>query len=97
MNNEVNEHYENQGNQGAGFGIASLVLGIVTWVLFWIPFVGQILPILAIVFGIIGLKRPGKAMGIAGLVLGAISLFLKILGFIVLLLAFDEISSILSY
>jgi len=70
--------------KGNGFGITSMVLGIITWVLFWIPFIGQLLPILAVVFGIIGFKHEGKGMAIAGFVLGLVSLIFQILGFILL-------------
>ena len=62
-----------EGKKGSGFAIASLVLGILSVVLGWLPFVGWILVILALVFGILALikikkgEASGKNMAIAGL------------------------------
>lgn len=56
-----------------GLCIAAMVLGIIAVVLWCVWFVSIPCTILAIVFGIIGLKKPGKGMAIAGLVLGVIS------------------------
>lgn len=62
--------------------VAALVLGIVGFVLGWIPFLGYIPPILAIIFGIIGRKDPGKkGMAISGLILGIVALVVWKLGF----------------
>lgn len=59
----------------AGFGVAALMLGVVGVLLFWVPIAGLFLPILAIVCGILALKfRSGPRMGLAGLVLGALTL-----------------------
>jgi len=65
----------------SGLAITSLVLGILAFILIWIPVVGQILAILALVFGIMVLikikKDPtieGKGMAIVGIVLGGIAL-----------------------
>jgi hypothetical protein len=62
-----------QSVRGSGFGVASLVLGILAITIGWLfaPF-GILLAILAIVFGGIGIgrNRRGKGMAIAGLVLG---------------------------
>lgn len=67
-------HHEVESTQGQGYGIASLCLGIVGLLLScWLPVIGFILPVLAIVFGVIGIKYPsGKGMAIAGLILGCI-------------------------
>ena len=66
--------YMNQ-EPGAGLGIASMVLGIVSllgvlaWCVVWPT------GILAIIFGAIGVKRvQGKGMAVAGLVCGSISI-----------------------
>jgi hypothetical protein len=59
----------------AGFGVASLLMGIVGVVLFWVPIAGLLLPILAMVFGGLAVKfQSGPRMGLAGLILGAITL-----------------------
>ncbi|MCR5271387.1 MAG: DUF4190 domain-containing protein [Lachnospiraceae bacterium] len=61
---------------GNGFGIAALVLGIISVVLFW-GMINFVTAILAIIFGAIHIakhKNGGKGFGIAGLVLGIISI-----------------------
>lgn len=65
-------------NEGIGFGIASLVLGIVSLISCCIiPFIGVIPSIAAIIFGVLGLKYPSsKGMSIAGIVLGGIGIAL---------------------
>ncbi len=61
-----------------GFGVTALVLGIVAVFLCWIPLIGLILPVLALVFGGIGIYlRNGKGMAVAGLVLGIITFALS--------------------
>jgi hypothetical protein len=65
--------------RGSGFGVASLVFGLLGITIAWIfpPFV-LLFAILAIVFGGIGLGRcrSGKGMAVAGLVLGILTLAL---------------------
>ena len=67
--------------------IAALVLGISALLLIWLPLIGMILFILAIVFGIIGINKTkhhamkGKGMAIAGLVMGCIPAALFIVAF----------------
>ncbi|MHB8590206.1 MAG: hypothetical protein ACYDA0_15390 [Candidatus Dormibacteraceae bacterium] len=64
------------------------ILGIVGWVLAWIPFVGiffgLLLGLLAVIFSSIGLSRAqfvnnGKGMAIAGLVLGILAVVWKLI------------------
>ena len=66
-----------------GISIAAMVCGILCY---FIPYVGIILAILAIIFGGIGLRRTksnpelkGKGMAIAGLVLGIVGLLFVVL------------------
>jgi hypothetical protein len=60
--------------------VAALVLGILGLVFSWVPFIGWILVILAVIFGAVGVRNPqGKGMAIAGLVLGIIGIALKVL------------------
>jgi predicted Zn finger-like uncharacterized protein len=54
-------------------GIAGLVLSTVGWIFCCGP-VGGVCGILAIIFGIVALKTPGRGMGIAGIILGVLSL-----------------------
>ena len=64
---------------GRGFGIASMVLGIIALVLFF-SFVNIPLAILATIFGIIPLMRKApKGMAISGIVMGISSLFLLVI------------------
>ena len=63
---------------GRGFGIASMVLGIIALVLFF-SFVNIPLAILSIIFGIIQLTRKAPKMAISGIVMGISSLFLLVI------------------
>ena len=71
MNNDIKQ---------SGLCIAGMVCGILSLVLFWIPFVGFVLAIGGIVLGVRGMKEcdeglaTGKGMGVAGLVTGIIGL-----------------------
>jgi hypothetical protein len=63
---------------GNGLAVAGLVCGIISVVLFWVPFLGWVLAALGIIFGAIGLAKankgaPNKGMAIAGLVCGIVS------------------------
>jgi len=69
-----------------GLAIASLVLGIVGFFISWIPLVGWVCPILAIVFGFVSLNKlkkntelKGKGMAITGIILGFIGLVVPVL------------------
>ena len=73
----------------SGLAITSMILGIVSLILGWIPILGWIIFSLAIIFGIIALTKiskdenlEGKGMAIAGIVMGAIPL----IGLIILVL-----------
>ena len=65
---------------GQGKAIASLVCGILSFFIGWIPVVGWILPFLSIILGVItlnGVKKgteQGKGMAIAGIILSSITL-----------------------
>lgn len=65
-----------------GVGIASLILGIISFLIAFIPFVGIagiITGLLAVIFGIVALvKGQIKALAIVGTVLGAVSLAIAI-------------------
>ncbi|MEZ5000794.1 MAG: DUF4190 domain-containing protein [Bacteroidales bacterium] len=78
---------ENNKNNGQGLGVASLILGIVSFVVAFIPCVG-ILALFtaaaAIVLGAIGLSQASRAgsqhrgMNIGGLIVGIIALFVSV-------------------
>ncbi len=63
-----------------GFAVASLVLGIVSYV---VCCVGPITQILAVIFGIIGIKSSKKGLAIAGIILGALGIVSTIVTFII--------------
>src|SRR3989338_4190007 len=67
---------EKETGKKTGFAVAALVLGILSLLFGWIPFLGWILIILALVFGILGIKS--KGMAIAGIVLASIGLILAV-------------------
>lgn len=68
-----------QSPPGSGLAVASLVLGIVGLVLFWVPFIPYPLAILAIIFGAFRVKgKVNKGFAITGIVTGIITLALKI-------------------
>jgi len=83
------------GPQPAGsFAITSLVTGIVAFILGWTP-LGFVLGIIALVFGILGLrKKQNKGMSIAGIVTGGMGLLasLAIIAMAVLGIALSSLS-----
>ncbi len=86
---------------GNGIATAALVCGLIAVVLAWMPFIvvaGLVLAVLAIVFGIQGLRRataggPGRGKALAGVVLGAVGLALSVLGVILSVVVFREVSA----
>lgn len=72
------ENNEKQANDKKGFSIAALVLGIVAIVLSCIWYISIPCAILAIVFGILGIKSSKKGMSIARITTGAIGMFICI-------------------
>lgn len=83
--NKTTETVETPVQESKGLSIASMVLGIVSVVLFCIWYISVPCAILAIIFGIVGMKKGGRGMGIAGLVLGIVAI--AILAIIYLLAA----------
>jgi len=77
------EYYNANANNGSGWGIASLILGILSLVSMCCICCGNILfGILGLIFGIIAIaKKSGKGMGVAGLIMSIISIILGIVLF----------------
>jgi hypothetical protein len=69
------------GEESIGLSVTSMVLGIISLVIFCIWFISMPLAIMAIIFGSIGMSKGGKGMAIAGVVcaISAIFLFLVFL------------------
>ena len=70
---------------GNGYAITALVMGLVSIVVFWFPFVDWVLAAVAIIFGAVGISTAGrrggagKGMAVAGLVLGLVTAVLGII------------------
>ena len=74
-----NYPYNNQPTkQNNGLSIASLVLGIVGIVACCIPIIGIPVNVTGLILGIVGMKKGGKGMAIAGIILCSIFLVLTI-------------------
>lgn len=77
---------ENTRNSGHGLGVAALVLGILSFVVAFIPCIGffaLFTALIAIVLGAIGLSQASKdnspkGLMLAGLIIGVIALFISI-------------------
>lgn len=80
---------EVRGIRNNGLCVASMVLGIIGLVFFWLPFAGIVLGLLAVILAAVGIPSStsrgemGKGMGIAGLVTGLVDLGLN-LAFLIL-------------
>jgi hypothetical protein len=82
---------ESRAEQSVGFGIAGLVCGILSVLLFWTGFIAGIVAIMGVVFGFLQLSRGPKGLGI-----GAIIVSLVALGIIIaVLVGFLLVSSFL--
>jgi hypothetical protein len=88
----MSENNLNQGGyvqvQSNGMAVASLVLGILSILFVWIPFIGLVSWILApvgLVLGLVALNKPfGKGMAIAGSICSGVGL-LGCIGWVVLI------------
>ena len=72
-----------------GAAIASMVLGIVGLLIFWIPLLGWICPIIGFVLGLVSLQRTyGKGFAIAGIATSGVALLIKVIFWVILIGAF---------
>ena len=62
-----------------GMSIASMVLGIVGFIAWCLPLVGFPVTIVGLVLGILGIKKGGKGMAIAGIIMSSITLVLTLI------------------
>ncbi|MEO8897526.1 MAG: hypothetical protein ABI352_05880 [Candidatus Dormibacter sp.] len=83
---------------GNGIGTAGGVVGIVGLCLFWIPYVGIIMGIIAVSLGGVGLSRANrlggasKGMSITGIVCGAIALIVNLIWVIAIINAAHQLT-----
>lgn len=61
---------------GSGAAIASLVLGIVAVVFFWVPVFGAIAGLLGILFAALALKAGRRGISVAGIVTSIVGFFI---------------------
>lgn len=69
--------------------ICSLVLGILSIVFSWIPYIGIILALIALPQGIVSLvqKRPGKGLAIAGIITGVVGILFSLFFILIYVIA----------
>lgn len=85
------QNYSYAPRQNRGFSVASLVLGICSVVLFSSAVLSLIMAILAFVFGIIGIKKGGSGMAIAGIITGIIGFALSVFMLVMMLTSIGSI------
>ena len=79
MNEQMqNEVYSQPVEEKKGLSIASMILGIVGLLAWCIPLLGFPVCITGLILGIIGIKKGGKGMAIAGIILCSITLLLTL-------------------
>lgn len=93
MDNNYEALNGNNQNENNNIALISMILGILSVVLCWIPIVGLVLGIIALVLSIKGLNQAkytnkGKGFSIAGLSCGIVGIFLNLIYSFVWLLAF---------
>jgi hypothetical protein len=88
MSKESNKEVTSQ-----GLSIASLVLGIISIVVSFAGFLSGIPGVLAIIFGAVSLKSPGRKKSIAGIITGSIGIVLSILIVVIVLTALPALQT----
>lgn len=82
-----------------GIATAALVCGIIGVLLAWMPFLvvaGFVLAVLALVFGVQGIRRAnvtntGRGLAVSGVVLGAVGVALSVVGVLISIAAIREV------
>ena len=74
-----NEVYSQPVEEKKGLSLTSMILGIVGFLAWCIPLLGFPVCITGLILGIIGIKKGGKGMAIAGIIMCAITLLLTII------------------
>lgn len=74
-----NEVYSQPVEEKKGLSLTSMILGIVGFLAWCIPLLGFPVCITGLILGIIGIKKGGKGMAIAGIIMCSITLLLTII------------------
>ena len=88
-----NNTNNNETVEKKGFNITSMILGIVSIVLFCFWYISVPCAIIAIIFSIAGKKEAGRGMGVAGMILGIIAISLWVLLFILVIIGVASLGS----
>ena len=79
MNEQMqNEVYSQPVEEKKGLSLTSMILGIVGFLAWCIPLLGFPVCITGLILGIIGIKKGGKGMAIAGIIMCSITLLLTL-------------------
>ena len=79
MNEQMqNEVYSQPVEEKKGLSLTSMILGIAGFLAWCIPLVGFPVCITGLILGIIGIKKGGRGMAIAGIIMCSITLLLTI-------------------
>lgn len=79
MNEQMqNEVYSQPVEEKKGLSLTSMILGIAGFLAWCIPLVGFPVCITGLILGIIGIKKGGKGMAIAGIIMCSITLLLTL-------------------
>lgn len=74
---------QSQPPEKKGMSIASMVLGICGFVAWCIPLIGYPVTIVGLILGIVGRKKGGKGMALAGIIMCSITLAFTLINSIV--------------
>ena len=80
QNGQYNQYgqYVQPVQEKKGLSLASMILGIVGFLAWCLPLVGFPVCITGLILGIVGIKKGGKGMAIAGIIMCAITLLLTL-------------------
>ena len=79
MNEQMqNEVYSQPVEEKKGLSLTSMILGIAGFLAWCIPLLGFPVCITGLILGIIGIKKGGKGMAIAGIIMCSITLLLTL-------------------
>lgn len=84
------QQYQPRQQEAKGMSIASMVLGIISLVLFCIWYLSIPLAIVGLVLGILGRKKGGKGMATAGIICSIIALVLTVVFVGIFIAAFSQ-------